>query len=180
VAASTELEGLRGRLKEEMRMAAQGVLTSSGVAPEREGSLRAAVEQQRTRVLGLKNTRNQLAVLMREAEGARQAHDAAVLRFNQTRMAGEVAQANGTVVHPASAPTRPASPRPALNIALALALGLAAGVGLALYREAVDGYVRSARDIVEILGVPVFAVLAPKTRGTRYLERSNVYALPKA
>jgi chain length determinant protein EpsF len=180
VAASTELEGLRGRLREEMRMAAQGVLTSSGVAPEREGSLRAAVEQQRSKVLGLKNTRNQLAVLMREADSARQAYDAAVQRFNQTRMASEVAQTTGTVVHPADAPTRPASPRPTLNVALALAIGLAVGVGMALYREAVDGYVRSTRDIVEILGVPVFAVLAPKGRGnTRYLERPNVYSLPR-
>ena len=180
VAASTELEGLRGRLREEMRMAAQGVLTSSGVAPEREGSLRAAVEQQRRKVLGLKNTRNQLAVLMRETDSARQAYDAAMLRFNQTKMAGEVAQASGTVVHPADTPTRPVSPRPTLNIALALAIGLVVGVGMALYLEAVDGYVRSTRDIVEILGVPVFAVLAPKGRGnTRYLERPNVYSLPR-
>jgi uncharacterized protein involved in exopolysaccharide biosynthesis len=163
-----------------MRTAAQGVLTSSGVAPEREGSLRAVVEQQRSKVLGLKNTRNQLAVLMREADGARQAYDAAVLRFNQTRMAGEVAQATGTVVHLADTPTRPVSPRPSLNIALALAIGVVVGVGMALYREAVDGYVRSARDIVEILGVPVFAVLAPKGRGnTRYLEHPNVYSLPR-
>lgn len=180
VAASTELEGLRGRLKEEMRMAAQGVLTSSGVAPEREGSLRAAVEQQRGKVLGLKNTRNQLAVLMRETDSARQAYDAAVLRYNQTKMASEVSQANGTVVHPADTPTRPVSPKPTLNIALALAIGLVVGVGMALYLEAVDGYVRSTRDIVEILGVPVFAVLAPKGRGNmRYLERPNVYSLPR-
>jgi protein tyrosine kinase modulator len=180
VAASTELERLRSQLRQETRTAAQGVLTSSGVAPEREGSLRAAVEQQRRKVLQLKNTRNQLAVLMREADSARQAYDAAMQRFNQTRMAGEVAQATGTVVHPADAPTRPASPRPTLNVALALAIGLAVGVGMALYREAVDGYVRSARDIVEILGVPVFAVLAPKGRGNmRYLERPNVYSLPR-
>src|SRR5262245_3575136 len=180
VAASTELEGLRGRLREEMRMAAQGVLTSSGVAPEREGSLRAAVEQQRTKVLRLKNVRNDLAVLMREADSAKQASDSAVQRFNQTRMASEVAQASGTVVHPADTPTRPTSPKPSLNIALALALGLAVGIGIALYREAVDGYVRSTRDIVEVLGVPVFAVLAPKGRGNmRLLERPKVYALPK-
>ncbi|HKA38137.1 MAG TPA: GNVR domain-containing protein [Burkholderiales bacterium] len=180
VAASTELEGLRGRLREEMRMAAQGVLTSSGVAPEREGSLRAAVEQQRTKVLRLKNVRNDLAVLMREADSAKQAYDSAVQRFNQTRMASEVAQASGTVVHPADTPTRPTSPKPSLNIALALALGLAVGIGIALYREAVDGYVRSTRDIVEVLGVPVFAVLAPKGRGNmRLLERPKVYALPK-
>ena len=178
VAASTELEGLRGRLREETRMAAQGVLTSSGVAPEREGSLRAAVEQQRSRVLGLKNARNQLAILMREADSARQAHDAAVQRFNQTRMAGEVAQAHGTVVYSAVAPVLPVSPNITLNVAIALALGLVVGVGMALYREAADGYVRSAGDLVEIMGVPIFAVLAPKRRG-QYLARSNVYSLPR-
>lgn len=180
-AASTELSRLRGRLDAEMRAAAQGVLASSGVAQQREGAMRGALEQQRSRVLGLKNHRNTLAKLTREMESAKQAYDAALQRLTQSRLAGDAGQVTGTIVDSAVTPVRPVSPNPTLNLALALAAGLALGVGLALVGETVNGYVRSEREIVEILGVPVLAVLAPKSSrsNVQYLPGPNIYSLPK-
>jgi hypothetical protein len=54
------------------------------------------------------------------------------------------------------------------------------GIGLALYRESVDGYVRSEQDMIEILGAPVLAVLLPKggKRNVRYLQGPNIHSLP--
>jgi len=178
-AAVTELEGLKSQLSAQMRSAAQGLLSSGNVASQREGALRGALEQQRRRVLGLKNDRNQLAILSREVDGARQAYEAALARVTQTRTASQAGQTGGTVVDPAVAPTRPASPRPTLNIAVALAAGLLIGIGMALYRESVDGFVRSERDVVELLGAPVLAVLLPQgvRRDVRYLGSPNVRLL---
>ncbi|MBI3916648.1 MAG: hypothetical protein HY322_06535 [Betaproteobacteria bacterium] len=179
--ASTELAQLRTQLNDEMRAAAQGALTSSGVAPQREGSLRGALEQQRSRVLKLKNDRNTLAMLMREVDGARQAYDAATQRFTQARIAGDAGQASGAVVDSAAPPTRPAGPKMWLNAAIALAAGVALGVGIALLCETVNGFVRSERDIVEILGEPVLAVLAPKgsKRTVQYIAGPTIYSLPR-
>lgn len=179
--ASTELAQLRTQLSDEMRAAAQGALTSSGVAPQREGSLRGALEQQRSRVLKLKNDRNTLAMLMREVDGARQAYDAATQRFTQARITGDVGQASGAVVDSAAPPARPAGPKMWLNAAIALAAGVALGVGIALLCETVNGYVRSESDIVEILGEPVLAVLAPKgsKRTVQYIAGPTIYTLPR-
>jgi len=179
-AAVTELAGLKSQLNEQMRSAAHGLMESGGVASQREGSLRAALNEQRRRVLGLKNDRNTLAILAREVDSARQAYEAALQRVTQTRTASHAGQASGTVIHPAATPTSPASPRPTLNIALALAAGLVAGVGLALYRESIDEFVRTERDIFEIMGAPVLAVLLPGTRrrGARALRGPNIHSLP--
>ena len=179
-AAVTELEGLKAQLSEQTRSAAQGLLTSGGVASQREGALRAAMEQQRRKVLGLKTDRNTLAMLAREVDGARQAYEAAVQRVTQSRVTSTAGQTSATVVHSATPPLNPSSPRPTLNIAIGLAAGLVLGIGLALYRESVDGYVRSERDVIEILGAPVLAVLLPKggKRNVRYLQGPNIHSLP--
>jgi uncharacterized protein involved in exopolysaccharide biosynthesis len=179
--AALELERMRARLNEEARSAARAALTSADVAPQRERAIRGALEQQRARVLRMKNDRNTLAKLTREVETVRQAHDAAVQRLTQTRMAGAGGEAGGTMVDAATAPTRPVSPDPPLYFVLALAAGLALGAGLALTGESTNRYLRSERDIVELLGIPVLTVLAPRGMrgGAQYLAHSKVQSLPK-
>ena len=181
-AASNELQQLRSQLSSEMRAAAQGALANSNVAPQREGSLRSALEQQRGRVLKLKSARNALAILQREVDAARQAYDAAAQRLTQSRMAGDVGETSGTIVDSAVVPTRPAGPNTALNVGLALAAGLVLGIGIALGCESVDGLVRTERDIVELLDAPVLAILPASgdARRGRYLPGQNIYALPRA
>ena len=180
-AAATELEQLKSQLREQMRTAAQGLLTSGSVAPQREGALRSALEQQRRKVLSLKNARNELGALSRDADNARTAYNAAVQRLAQTKMESEIDQTSGSIVDSATVPTKPASPIMTLNLAIGLALGLLLGVGTALFSETVNRYVRSERDIVEILGMPVLAVLAPKAGGkhnVHYLKGPDSYSLP--
>jgi len=179
--AVTELEGLKAQLNEQTRSAAQGLLTSGNVASQREGALRSALEQQRSKVMRLKTDRNALAMLAREVDSAKQSYDAALQRVTQSRTTSHAGQTAATVVDAATPPTRPASPKPTLNLAIGLAAGLVLGIGLALYREGIDGLVRTERDIVEMLGVPVLAVLLPRgsKRNVRYLRRPDVHALPR-
>lgn len=182
LSATTELEQLRSQLNQEMRTAAQSMITSTGVAPQREGALRGALEQQRGKVLKLKSDRNELAGLMREVENAQRAYSAAAQRYTQTKMESEVDQATASVVDTAVAPAKPSSPKLALNMAIALVMGLAISVGLALFFETVNRYVRSEQDIVELIGVPVLAILSPKTgmrQNVRYLQGPNIRALPR-
>jgi chain length determinant protein EpsF len=181
VAAQTELNQMRSQLSQEMRAAAEGAMANSHVAPERAGALRSELERQRGKVLKLKGDRNTLAVLQREVDSAKQAYDATAQRLTQSRMASEGGQATGTVVDAAIAPTRPVGPKLSLNVALALIAGLVLGIGIALASESVDGYVRSERDLIELLDVPILAVLSPKVSGRkgRYLADQNIYALPR-
>jgi polysaccharide biosynthesis transport protein len=180
-AARTELEGLQQQLSEQMRTAAQSLLASGGVASQREAGLRGALEQQRSRVLGLKSNRNQLAMLIREVDHAQRAYNEAVQQLTRTRLESEIEQPAGSIVASAAIPARPVSPNATLNLAAALVAGLVLGMGLALFAETVNRYVRSEQDISEILGMPVLAVLNPKTgkrQNVRYLKGPTIHSLP--
>jgi succinoglycan biosynthesis transport protein ExoP len=182
MSAANELNQLKQQLKEAMRSAAQSALSGTGVAGEREASLRAALERQRGRVLGLKEGRNELAALARDVENAQRAYSTGVERMTQTRMESQVDQAGEPIVYSATVPAKPASPSKALNMAIALLLGLAFGIGLALFSETTNRYVRSEQDIVEIVGVPVLAILVPKLgdkQNVRALKGPNLYSLPR-
>jgi len=61
-----------------------------------------------------------------------------------------------SVVKVANVPTSPASPRPALNIALGLILGLGVGIGIGIIRQIFDNTVKKAEDLEE---VPLLAAI---------------------
>lgn len=177
-----ELQHLRGELSREMRDVAQGLLTGSNLAGQREASLRGALEQQRSKVLKLKGTREELAMLMRDVENAQRTYSDALQRFTQIKMESQINQSNVSVVDSATVPMRPASPRASMNLGIALICGLVIGVGVALYGETVDRHVRTGQDLVESLGVPLLAVLLPdvwKKQNVRRLRGENVYSLPR-
>lgn len=181
-AAANEARQIKQQLSEAMRSAANSALSGTGVAGQREGSLRSALERQRSRVLKLKEERNQLGALVRDVDNARRAYNTGVERMTQTRMDSQVDHANAPIVYSAAVPIRPSGPNKTLNLAIALAMGLGLGVGLALFTETVNRYVRSQEDIVEIVGVPVLAVLAPKLRGRpnpRALKQPAFHSLPR-
>ncbi|MBI1942054.1 MAG: hypothetical protein HYS35_00185 [Betaproteobacteria bacterium] len=181
-AAAGELEQLRAQLSTEMRSVARGLASSGNVAGQREASLRSALARQKARVLGMKKDREMLAMLARDVENAQRAYNGAAQRVSQARIEGASERPNASVVDTATAPTRPASPRLALNVLIGGALGLALSLGLALLLESAYRLVRSEEDLVEVLGVPLLAVLPPRSaRGAmaRALGAPNVYSLPK-
>jgi len=164
-AAETKLERARAGYRSQMLSVARGLLANAGSAGEEVSALRAEMTRQRKKVLGLKDAYAQLAVLRSEADSAREAYDAAAKRLAQTRIQGQAAQnASATVLYEATPPTRPASPKPALMLEVALLGGIALGIGAALWAETVDRRVRSGADIVELLGVPLLATLYPRAR----------------
>jgi succinoglycan biosynthesis transport protein ExoP len=182
-AAVTELERLRAELGTEMRAAAQGLLSSTGVAGQREVALRGALEQQRKRVLAMKGDRGELAMLMRDVENAQQAYNAASQRLTQTRMESEVGQSSGSQFDSAAVPIAPAGPTAGKILFLSAVAGLIFGIGIALLSETFRRYVRSERDLVEVMNLPVLAVLAPKgarRQNISYLKSSDVFLIQKS
>ena len=64
---------------------------------------------------------------------------------------------SATVIDHAAAPARPASPRPAVNLALGGLLGLLLGAGQAILRSTLDTRIRTADDLEEVTDAPVLA-----------------------
>ena len=181
-AATGELAQLRTQMQAEMRSVAQGLASSGNISGQREAALREAIEQQKSRMLGMKKDRDMIASLLRDVDNAQKAYTAAVQRISQARIESANERPNASVVDEAGVPPRPAGPRLVVNLALGAMLGAALGLGLALLLEASQRLVRTGEDLAEILGVPILAVLPPRVVRTpmaRALGAAKVVALPR-
>jgi succinoglycan biosynthesis transport protein ExoP len=177
---AAEVNSLRAKLNSEIGVTRQSLTNSFSSAQQREGALRAALAAQKAKVLALNAERDGGSVLAREVEGAQKLYDQALQRYGQTRLEGHAGQTEVAVLSSAVIPSSPASPRIALNLALAVFLGALLGIGLALLREMTDRRVRSAYDLIAVLGAPVLGVLVGDADTSRRLPRNNWLSLPAA
>ncbi|TNM61045.1 polysaccharide biosynthesis tyrosine autokinase [Streptomyces sp. NP160] len=69
-----------------------------------------------------------------------------------------------TVIEPATAPTRPISPRLSTDLAVGLLLGAFVGLGLAIARHQLDSTVHGAQELQEFLGTSPLGVVTADRR----------------
>lgn len=176
----SENRSLREKLDAEMAKVVSGIESSAQRSRSREAALKQALASQRSRLLDLKETRNDLAVLMRNVESAERAYDAAMQRAVTSQVDSRANQANVTVLNPARAPTRPSSPKVLLNIALSMVVGVILGIGAVMLLELSDRRVRSLEDLDNAEHVPMLGELKPWKPANRLLGRAgrNSRALP--
>jgi len=169
----------RARIDKETSRIGGGVSVSNSINEARLSQVRASVEAQRVKVLRLKDSRDQLAVLAADVDASQRAYDGVNVRANQTELESRTTQTNLYVLNPASEPTLPASPRVTLNMLLALFVGTLLAVGVAMLMELFDRRVRSASDVVQTLETPLLGVLARKPTG-RLFGRKQLATPPES
>ncbi|WMJ09593.1 chain length determinant protein EpsF [Nitrosomonas sp. sh817] len=151
-ASKADVDKLRAELNRYIR-------TTKNTAINQESEIRAALEEQKTKVLTLNRSRNELLLLAREVEGAQQAYNTAMQRLNQTSLEGQANLSTVSILDAAKVPDRPDSPKIILNTVLSVILGTLLGLGIGLLAEMIDRRVRSAEDLIDILQVPVLGVI---------------------
>jgi succinoglycan biosynthesis transport protein ExoP len=176
-----ELAELKARLEAETRHVARSVSATRAVSGDKETGLRAALEAQRKKLLALRAERDQLAVLQRDVESAKQAYEAAERRFTQTNLESQATQSNVFVIRPAIEPLDPSFPKVGLYSLAALLVGAILGLGTAHTLEALDRRVRCVDDIVVLARMPVLSVVEREASpGILALQRRNApQALPR-
>ena len=127
-------------------------------AVERERSIAASVDRQRSRLLELKEQRDELSSLVREVENEQRNYDATLQSYYQTRLESQFNQTRIAVLSPAVVPQVPVSPNVVLNLASAIFLGLLVGIAMAIFGEVLNRKIRSEDDVrvwmeTEVLGV---------------------------
>lgn len=173
----SENDGMRVRLREEMEKVVAGIASSANQSRQREEELKRAMAAQRTRILDLKEDRNELTVLKRNAESAERAYDTAMQRFVSNQVESRANQTNVSILNEASPPRRHFRPRITLNLAVSLVVGAILGMAAVLLAELFDRRVRSRRDLE--LDVPLLAVInvwqlpGKRERGRRALPRAQ-------
>lgn len=175
-AAQAELEKLKSQLLEETRKVTSSIGGTAHIDQQHEAELGAALAAQKSRVLELNLSRDELSVLQRDVENAQRAMDTASQRFTQTTLEGNANQTDIAVLNPATAPQGPASPKILLNTLLSIFLGTMLGVSFGLLAEMMNRRVRSLDDISDLLEVPVFAIIQGKPSrnvGKRFIGLSR-------
>lgn len=137
------------------------------VSHAREAEIQAAVDAQRTKVLLLKETRDQVAVLQRDVDNAQRTYDTVYNRASQTNLESQNRQSNATVISQATTPVLPSSPKVLSVIVLGFAAALALGIGTALLQEQFDKRMRTTTDAFDFLGLPVIGIMPSPTMNRR-------------
>lgn len=169
IASESEVASLRSRLNAEIDKVSRSIVANAAVNAQREADIRSALEQQRAKVLRLKKDHDQISVLEREVSEAQKALDLVTQRRTETEIASHAPQSNVSILAPALTPTEPSRPKPLLNIIVGAGVGLLLGLLAALSLEAFKRPIRTTEDLIQVVGVPVLAVLPPA--GSRRPQR---------
>lgn len=164
--AREELEAVNARLKREMALIVQSLDRSAQLISAREIALRAALEEQRRKVLQMKQARDELQVLQRDVDNARGAYESVSQRVTQVGLESQATHANVFILKPATAPSRHSSPQLLLNLLLAGIVGSFLAVGVAVLVEYLNRRVLDADDLVAAGGVPILGKTRKAKRGT--------------
>jgi len=158
-AMESELKEMKARLEAETQHVLKGYRTSTSIGTEKEGELKLAIEAQKKKLLQMRSERDQLAVLQRDVDAAKNAYDAVSNRYTQASLESQATHTNVYLLTPATEPLEPSSPKVLRLSIIALLLGLGAGMGAALGLELIDRRVRSAEDLAQMLQLPVLSVV---------------------
>lgn len=180
---TASIETLRSRINNEINRVARSVGSNADVNSTRVREAVAAYDEQRAKVLRMKQERSELAVLERELDSAQRVYDAIQLRLSQTSLESNNSQAGVSLLHAATEPAKHSSPSMTLNLGLSIVMGMLLGLIAVLGIELMDRRVRSSFDIVDTVELPVLGVLpglSSAKKGIRWLGQRGASALPGA
>lgn len=148
------------QLAREIRTVANSLAKTATMNVQREAVARDSLERQRTKVLQIKQSREELTVLQRDVENAQRAYDAITQRLTQASLESQAEQANILSLNRAEPPIEASSPRLALNVGISTLLGLLLGISAAVAIELVNRRVRRPEDLLQAVQAPLLAEIS--------------------
>jgi chain length determinant protein EpsF len=181
---AAEVQSLRERLKSEATKVVTGLGNGVQQSQKRVEELQAALKDQSERIMKMRESRVDLAVLTRDLDNAQRAYDGALSRAIAVKVDSKVRQTNLAMLTPAVEPLKPAVPKVGLISALSVVIGFLLAAGMVYLLEALDRRVRSRTDLEARLAVPSLGILSRWTpAGGRLLPSPtpvrNTHALPR-
>lgn len=128
-------------------------------AQRQEAAIEGQVNLLKTDTLSEQDLGVRYNILRREVDTNRQMYEGLLQRYKELSAEAGVTNNNITVVDVAETPRKPASPRPLLNMALALIAGVVLAFLYAFGREKLDDAIRDPRDVEGKLHLPLLGVI---------------------
>ncbi len=153
-----QLAELKRQLQQEMARVSGGTQMAQTTAQLRESELKGVIAVQKSKVLELRQQRDEIAVLAQDVEAAKRIYDSVLQRSNQLNLEKQSDQANISILSPAIEPTSPSKPNVPKFIAASVLGALAAAFAAAMGLEYLNRKVRVVDDIM-VEDVPVLGVI---------------------
>jgi polysaccharide biosynthesis transport protein len=164
IEAQASIGELRDRIAAEAGRVNTSVAINSAVSQQREAQIREALEQQREKVLKMKEQRDEASVLLRDVESAQRTYENINARLSQVAIEGQSNQTNVSIIKQAMPPTQPSSPRIMVNMVLAVLAGGMLAVIVGLLLEIRDRRLRTDFDVTELLELPVLGSIPTRNK----------------
>lgn len=159
VEQQANIKELRERMDAEVSRVKSSLFVNDAVNRAREKDVRQALEQQRAKVLQMKELRDAAAVLLQDVASSQRAYDAIQAKQAQTYVESQSNQTNVAVLKAATPPAKHSSPSLLLNGVLSVVLGAMLAFAVAMGAEMSDRRLRTDEDITELLGLPVVGAI---------------------
>ena len=154
-----QINAIEAALSRERRHAAEQITNQYVAALKWERLARHELEQQQQRAYGNAKQFAEYDRLTREVDTNQNLYTGLLQHLKEAGFSSALNVSEIRVVDPAMPPQVPASPKVALNLALASALGLVLGVGLAFLTESMDQTFKSPEEMEGFLGSTLLAAV---------------------
>lgn len=165
IETKANIKELDSRIRAETSKVQASMTVNDNIAQSREAAVQVAFDDQRAKLLKLKEQRTELAVLEQEVTSAQKIYEALQSRLSQINLESNSSQSNIYLLSPATEPAEHASPRVVLNMIIAFFPALLFAVLGCIGVEMRDRRIRGVHDLRQIPDTPVLGVmLAPTAR----------------
>lgn len=147
------------------------------IALKQERSFADQVEKLKGTFLDLRERNIKYTILQREVDTNRTLYEGLLQRYKEVGVAGGLGSNNISVVDRALTPDKPSSPKPLINLAIALLLGLGLGAGVTVLLELLDESIRTPDDVIAKLGLTLVGAIPELEKGATPL---NALADPRS
>ena len=176
VRLKTQMETVQKRLNNETEKIIASIKNDYESSLRRESLLRQSFEQQKARVMTMKEKAIQYNILKREADTNKELYKGLLQRMKEAGVSAGIMSSNIQVVDKAEFPTKPFKPNKQLNLILAAVVGLFLGVGLAFFFEYLDNTIKTPEDVEQLIRLPSFGMVPDiSSHRRRQLEKGATY-----
>ena len=156
---TTNINDLRSKIAIETKRVAGSVGVNNNVNSSRVSQIKQALDEQRTKVLKMKNMRDQAEVLQRDVDSAQHALDGVTARLQTSRLESQAQLSNVAPLETALAPSIPSSPRMFSNIAIGTMVAAIIALALTLVVESRDRRLRTLDEVESWLNQPLLGAI---------------------
>jgi succinoglycan biosynthesis transport protein ExoP len=159
VRLKSQMETIQKRLNNEIDKIIASIKHDYESSLRRESLLRQAFDQQKSRVMGMKEKAIQYNILKREADTNKELYKGLLQRMKEAGVSAGITASNIQIVDQAEFPVKPYKPNKPLNLLLAAVVGLFLGIGLAFFFEYLDNTVKTTEDVEQFIRLPSFGMV---------------------